>query len=105
LNYLKIPLLASVVIVLLDSLVLDLLLGSVSRITFVLVLFLEGSLGLITGAGVAISSTPSISKLGEITIGSAPWSREGEKNAGKVAAKWIISSALIILTGFALSIL
>lgn len=68
-------------------------------------MLLEGSVGLLAGAGIVLSSTPSISKIGEITIRSAAWSRDGEKHAERVAGKWIIASALIILTGFTLSII
>lgn len=105
LSYSKTPVIAAVIVVFLDLILLEILFGSVSRIMFVLVLFLEGSLGLIAGAGIAISSTPFISKIGEMTVGRSAWSRESEKNAEKVAGKWITASALIILIGFSLSII
>jgi hypothetical protein len=68
-------------------------------------LFLEGAVGLIASSAIALSSTPSISKVSEITFGTARWSREGEKNAEKVAGKWIIASAILIAVGFFLSAL
>jgi hypothetical protein len=74
-----------------------------SKTTLVLVLLLEGGAGLIIGSVIALSSTPSISKVGEIAFERAPWSREGERNAERVAGKWMIASTLLVLAGFALS--
>jgi hypothetical protein len=91
------------IVSLLDLAVLQPVFGSVSKTTLVLLLFLEGSIGLIAGSAIALSSTPSISKTGEIMFGRAPWSREGERNAERVAGKWMIASTLLILSGFALS--
>jgi len=103
LSYVKTPVIAASVIGMLDSLTSVPMFGSVSKVTLVLVLFLEGAVGLIASTAIALSSTPSISKFGEITLGTARWSKEGEKNAVRVAGKWIIASTLLILTGFALS--
>jgi uncharacterized membrane protein len=103
LDYLKTPLIGASVVSLLDSVVLQPVFGSMSKTTLVLVLFLEGSIGLIAGSAIALSSTPSISKTGEFMFGRAPWSREGERNAERVAGKWMIASTLLILGGFALS--
>ena len=103
LNYLKTPALGSSVVALLDLFFLQLILGSPSKTTWVLVLLLEGGAGLIVGSAIALSSTPSISKAGEIMFERAPWSREGERNAERVAGKWMIASTLLILAGFALS--
>ncbi len=103
LSYVKLPVITASLIALLNTLVLDLISRSVFKETLVLVLFLEGALGLIAGSAIALSSTPSISKVGEITLGTAKWSREGEKSAEKVAGKWIIASAILVLLGFALS--
>jgi hypothetical protein len=103
LDYLKTPLIGASVVSLLDAVVLQPVFGSLSKTTLVLVLFLEGSIGLIAGSAIALSSTPSISKTGEIMFGRAPWSREGERNAERVAGKWMIASTLLILAGFALS--
>lgn len=104
LAYLKYPSLAAVMVTLLDLLFLQLVYGSIIRDTLVLVLFLEGGLGLITGTGIVLSSTPSISKIGEATIGTASWSKEGERHAERVGGKWIFASTLTILIGFALSV-
>ena len=103
LNYLKTPALGASVIALLDLFFLQLILGSSSKTTWVRVLLLEGGTGLIVGSAIALSSTPSISKAGEIMFERAPWSREGERNAERVAGKWMIASTLLILGGFALS--
>jgi hypothetical protein len=103
LDYLKTPVIGASIVSVLDSVVKLLFFGSGSKTTLVLVLFLEGSIGLIAGSAIALSSTPSISKTGEIMLGRASWSREGERNAERVAGKWMIASTLLILAGFALS--
>jgi hypothetical protein len=103
LSYVKTPVMAASVIGMLDALTLVPLFGKVSKVTLVLILLFEGGLGLVAGTAIALSSTPSISKFGEITLGTARWSKEGEKNAERVAGKWVIASTLLILTGFALS--
>jgi hypothetical protein len=90
-------------VALLNPIFLQLVSGSLSKTTLVLVLLLEGGAGLIVGSAIALSSTPSISKAGEIVFERAPWSREGERNAERVAGKWMIASALLILAGFVLS--
>jgi hypothetical protein len=102
--YLKKPVIAAFIVILLDLAGMMLITGSLPKTTLALVMLLEGGTGLLAGAGIALSSTPSISKVGEITIGSARWSREGERHAERVAGKWIIASSLMILAGFALSI-
>ncbi len=102
--YVKKPVLAAFTVTFLDLTGMLLIIGTFPRTTLALVMLLEGGFGLLAGAGIALSSTPSISKIGEITIGSARWSREGERNAERVAGKWIIASSLIILFGFALSL-
>jgi hypothetical protein len=102
-SYVKTPVIAASAIALLDPLVLEPMSGSVSKLTLVLVLFLEGAVGLIASSAIALSSTPSISKVSEITFGTSRWSREGEKNAERVAGKWVIASAILILLGLVLS--
>jgi hypothetical protein len=102
-NYLKIPVVGASIVALLNPIFLQLVSGSLSKTTLVLVLLLEGGAGLIVGSAIALSSTPSISKAGEIVFERAPWSREGERNAERVAGKWMIASALLILAGFVLS--
>lgn len=105
LNYLKAPVLAAFVTSFVDSLVLKSFIGSVAVDTLVLVLFFEGGIGLVAGTLIGLSATPSISTIGHSTIGSAPWSREAEKNAERVAGKWMIASAILVLIGFAVSAL
>jgi len=101
----KRPAIGALIVTLSDLIGIMLVTGAIRLTTLVLIMILEGSLGLIGGAGIVLSSTPSISKFGEMTIGTTPWSREGEKNAEKVAGKWIVASSLMILAGFALSII
>ena len=103
LRYLRRPLLAAVGIACADALVLIPTLGVSWKPTLVLVLLLEGGLGLLAGAGIALSSTPSISKVGETVLGTAPWSRESERNANRVGWKWILSACLLIAIGFGIS--
>jgi len=103
--YLKRPLLAAVSITCVDALVLLLISGTSWRATLVLVLLLEGGLGLLAGAGVGLSSTPSISKVGETALGTAPWSREAERNSERVGLKWMLGSCLLIGIGFGVSLL
>jgi hypothetical protein len=103
LSYVKTPVIGASVTTLADLIILPAFLGSTSKTTLVLVLLLEGGLGLIAGSAIALSSTPSISKTGEIMFGRAPWSKEGERNAERVAGKWMIASTLLIIIGFALA--
>jgi hypothetical protein len=101
----KKPGLAAIIIPLVDTLALLIGFGFIPRNTLILVLLLEGGIGLISGVGIALSSTPSISKIGQVTIGTAAWSKEAEKNAERVGLKWIVTASLLVLVGFALSIL
>jgi hypothetical protein len=105
LTYVKKPVIAAFTITLLDLTAVLLLTGTLLGTTLTLVMLLEGGTGLLAGAGIVFSSTPSISKIGEITFGSASWSRDGERHAERVAGKWIIASSLIILMGFVLSVI
>lgn len=104
LSYMKKPALAAIIIPLADTLVLLIGFEFISRNTLILVLLLEGGIGLISGVGIALSSTPSISKIGHATIGTAAWSKEAEKNAERVGLKWIVAASLLLLIGFAMSI-
>ncbi len=103
--YAKKPVIVAFIITLLDLVGIVLVARTIPRTTLVLVLFMEGSIGLIAGAAIVFSSTPSISKIGEVTIGTASWSKKAEKHAEKVAGKWFVASSVIILTGFALSMI
>jgi hypothetical protein len=104
-NYLTKPILAALIISLVDTLVLQIGYGLISRNTLTLVLLLQGGIGLLSGVGIALSSTPSISRIGHATIGTATWSRDAEKNAERVGLKWMVAASLLVLVGFALSIL
>lgn len=103
LNYAKKPVVGALAIILSDLTSLFIVIGAIPKPTIILVLFFEGGLGLLAGSAIMLSSTPSITKIGEMTFGTASWSREGERNAEKVGGKWILGSSLVILLGFALS--
>lgn len=47
--------------------------GSTPRSTLTLLLFLEGGLGLIISVAIALSSGPSVAKVGETLFGTSPW--------------------------------
>lgn len=104
-NYLMRPAIAASAVTCVDGLILFFISGATWRQTVVLALWLEGGLGLLAGAGIALSSTPSISKAGEMIFNTAPWSRESERNAERVGLKWILGSALLVLIGLAVSVL
>jgi hypothetical protein len=104
-NYLIRPAVAAGVITCFDGLILFFISGATWRQTMVLALWLEGGLGLLAGAGLALSSTPSISKAGEMIFNTAPWSRDSERNAERVGLKWILGSSLLVLIGLAVSLL
>lgn len=104
-NYLVRPAIAAGAITCVDGLILFFISMATWRQTLMLALWLEGGLGLLAGAGIALSSTPSISKAGEMIFNTAPWSRESEKNAERVGLKWIMGSSLLVLIGLAISVL
>src|SRR2546428_10588633 len=104
LSYMTRPVLAALIIPLADTLALQIGFGFISRNTLTLALLLEGGIGLLSGVGIALSSTPSISRIGHATIGTAAWSRDAEKNAERVGLKWMTAASLLVLLGFALSI-
>ena len=104
LSYMTKPVLAALIIPLADTLALQIGFGFISRNTLTLVLLLEGGIGLLSGVGIALSSTPSISRMGNAIIGSSAWSRDAEKHAERVGLKWMITASLVVLVGFALSI-
>ena len=103
LAYVKKPLLAISLLLVTDMLILLVTVGSIPRPTLTLLLFFEGGTGLIAGAAIALSSTPSISKFGELTFGTAAWSRESEKHAEKIGWKWIFTGTLLVLIAFLVS--
>ncbi len=98
------PLLSALIIALVDSLGLFLALGFMPFATLVLLLFLEGGIGLMVGVGISLSSTPSVSRVGETLFGTAPWSRQGEKYAERAGWRWMLASSFLILIGFVLSV-
>ncbi len=104
LRYLARPFLAALLVALGDSLVLLLALMSIPISTLVLLLFLEGGVGLMVGVGISLSSTPTVSRVGETLFGTSSWSREAEKHAERVGWKWMTGSVLLIAIGFALSV-
>ena len=104
-TFVKQPLLAAIVLASVDALILSTVIGGNWKLRLVLVLLLEGGLGLLAGTGIALSSTPSVSKVGETMLGTASWSREAEKHGERVGLKWILGSCLLIVIGFGLSVL
>jgi hypothetical protein len=104
-NYLIRPAIAASAIACVDGLILLVISGATWTQTLVLTLWFEGGLGLLAGAGIVLSSTPSISKAGEMIFNTAPWSRDSEKNAERVGLKWILGSSLLVLIGLAVSML
>ena len=104
-NYLIRPAIAAAAITCVDGLIVFFISGATWRATLVLALWLEGGFGLLAGAGIALSATPSISKTGEMIFNTAPWSRESERNAERVGLKWILGSSLLVLIGLAVSVL
>jgi len=104
LSYMTKPVLAALTIPIVDTLALQIGFGFISRNTLTLVLLLEGGIGLLSGVGIALSSTPSISRMGTATIGTTAWSRDAEKHAERVGLKWMVTASLVVLVGFALSV-
>src|SRR2546425_8528678 len=92
LSYVTKPILAAIIITIVDTLALLIGFGFISRNTLTLVLLLEGGVGLISGVGIAVSSTPSIAKIGQVAIGTAAWSKEAEKNAERIGLKWMVTA-------------
>jgi hypothetical protein len=103
-SHLKIPVLAGLTLLAINWLGLLITSGVVSKPLLVLLLFLEGGAGLLAGVGVSLSATPSVSRLGQMLLGTAPWSRESEKHAERIGWKWMIAASLLIGVGFVLSI-
>ena len=104
LSYMTKPVLAALTIPIVDTLALQIGFGFISRNTLTLVLLLEGGIGLLFGVGIALSSTPSISRMVTATIGTTAWSRDAEKHAERVGLKWMVTASLVVLVGFALSV-
>src|SRR5437879_8976253 len=79
--------------------------GSVAKDTFVLLMFLEGGIGLLLGVGISLSNSPSASKAGEFLFKPAPWSREAERHAESIGLRWITASLFLVLIGAAVSVI
>jgi hypothetical protein len=91
------------IIALFDAVILEILTSTISRPMFTLILFLEGGLGLLTGVGISLSSTPSIARLGEELFRTSPWSKENQRHAETVGLKWMLASGFLVVLGFAAS--
>ncbi len=94
----------AVALVIADTLAL-LILGWLARTTLALLLFLQGGLGLLVGVGISLSSTPYVSRLGQVLFDTSPWSRDGEKHAEVVGFRWMLGSVFLIVIGFGVSVL
>ena len=105
LAFVKVPLMAAIAITGIDALIVSSLLGGDWKSTLVLVLLFEGGMGLLAGTGVALSSTPSVSKVGETMLGTAAWSRESEKHGERVGLKFMLGALVLVAIGFGLSLL
>src|SRR5215467_3641636 len=89
-NYLSQPVIAALTLATVDWLGLFLFRGTVDVSTLVLLLFLEAGVGLMAGVGISLSSTPSVSKIGETVLGTAPWPLRSERHAERVGLKRMI---------------
>ena len=105
LRFLRQPLFAAIIISGVDAIISFTFSGTAWKPTLELVLLLQGGLGLLAGTGIALSSTPSVSKVGETMLGTASWSREAEKNSERAGLKWMLGSCVLIAAGFGLSVL
>src|SRR2546426_8566509 len=65
--------------------------GSVAKDTFVLLMFLEGGIGLLLGVGISLSNSPSPSKAGPVLFKTTPGSREAERPGENNGLRWITS--------------
>ncbi len=57
------------------------------------------------GAGISLSSTPSVSKIGSTLFGTSAWSKESEKHAESIGLKLFAGSALLVALGFLASMI
>lgn len=104
LAFVKVPLTSAIAVTGTDILIVSALLGGGWKPTLILVLLFEGGIGLLAGTGVALSATPSVSKVGETMLGTAPWSRESEKHGERVGLKCMLGALVLIAIGFGLSL-
>ncbi len=102
-KYFAKPFLAALAIAVVDSVGLFLSVGFIPKPTLVLILFLEGGLGLLVGVSISLSSTPSVSRASATLFGTDPWSKESEKHAERVGLRWLVGSAILVMIGFLVS--
>jgi len=93
----------SAIITIGDLIVLLVLTRKMSGSILTLILFFEGGIGLLAGVAISLSSSPSMSKLGEQLFHTSPWSREAERHAESVGLKWMLTATFLVLLGFAIS--
>lgn len=104
-RYFAVTLVPAAAVVLLDVAGLLAVTHSIPKLTLSLLLFLEGGLGLIISVAIALSSGPSVAKVGETLFGTSPWSPGAQKHAEKVSLRWMLASAYIIILGIMVSAL
>ncbi len=103
-KYLSRPILVALLVTLIDTLGLLVLFQTILASSLVLILFLEAGVGLVAGVGISLSSTPSISRVGQTILGTSPWSKEAERHAERVGWKWMVASGFLFLIGLAISV-
>ena len=103
-KYLSRPILVATLVTLIDTLGLFVLFQTILASTLVLILFLEAGVGLLVGVGVSLSSTPSVSRVGQTILGTSPWSKESERHAERVGWKWIVASSFLFLIALVISV-
>ena len=102
-RYFAVTFVFAAAVVLLDVAGLLVTTRSTPKPTLTLLLFLEGGLGLIISVAIALSSGPSVAKVGQTMFGTSPWSVGAQKHAEKASLKWMLASAYIIIIGFMVS--
>jgi hypothetical protein len=103
-KYLSRPILVALLVTLIDTLGLFVLFQTFLASTLVLILFLEAGLGLMVGVGISLSSTPSISRVGQTILGTSPWSKEAERHAERVGWKCMVASGFLFLIALVISV-
>jgi len=104
-RYLAVTFVFASLVVLLDVAGLLVATHSAPKPTLTLLLFLEGGLGLIISVAIALSSGPSVAKVGETMFGTSPWSPGAQKHAEKASLRWMLASGYILIIGFMVSAL
>ena len=77
--------------------------GMLAKTSLILILTLEGGLGLLLGVAVSLSATPFATRIGQVLLDTSPWSIDAEKHAMRAGFRWMLVSSILILLGFALS--